>query len=264
MTVISSFGSTEQPQYLREYLASAATASGIRRVRAAGLALWDITGQLLDAGCGNGEVARELAALLPDSEVTALDHSADAIAEATRGHDGSQVRYEVGDIYTVPYADGHFDGVRTERVLQHLAEPDRAVAELARVLRPGGRMLLIDTDWDSLLVDGSPAGFNDRLRELFAEARRQMNAAGDPSSGRTLRRRMIQAGLTDVRVEPVTVAFTDIAEASLVLPLRREMIGAVIEDTPVTQAWFTDLDAAVADGTFLATLTMWVAAGAKA
>ncbi|GLY97550.1 hypothetical protein [Actinoplanes sp. NBRC 103695] len=57
MIAFSSFGSTEQPQYLREYLANAAGASGIRRVRPAGLALWETTGQLLDAGCGNGEVA---------------------------------------------------------------------------------------------------------------------------------------------------------------------------------------------------------------
>lgn len=262
MTAIS-FGNTEQPPLLREYLAGAATSTGIRRVRATGLALWDVTGQLLDAGCGNGEVARELVALLPDTEVTALDHSADAIAEATRLHDGGQVKYEVGDIYQLPYADGRFDGVRTERVLQHVAEPDRAVAELARVLRPGGRMLLIDTDWDSLLVDGSPADLNDRVRTLYAEARQRMNVAGDPTSGRTLRRRMIQAGLTDVRAEPVTVAFTDIAEASLVLPLSREILDVVVEDTSAVDAWFADLEVAVADGTFLATLTMWVAVGTR-
>ncbi|MFG1606101.1 methyltransferase domain-containing protein [Actinoplanes sp. NPDC049265] len=259
-----SFDSQEQPQYLRDYLAAAAGSTGVRNIRAAGLARWEVpwTGRLLDAGCGNGEVARELAGLMPDAEVTAVDFSADAIAEATRGHDGSRVKYEVGDLLDLPYEDGAFDGVRTERVVQHVADADRAIAELTRVLRPGGRMCMIDTDWDSLLVDGSPEGFNDRARTLV----NVLNASRPPhsmASGRALRRRMHQAGLTDLRAEPFAGVHTDLDQARQVLPLYRDspMTAAI---GPAFDDLMDDVEAAAADGTFLLTLTMWVVVGTRA
>jgi ubiquinone/menaquinone biosynthesis C-methylase UbiE len=258
-----SFNSQEQPQYLRDYLAGAAGSTGIRKIRATGLTMWGVPGgaRLLDAGCGNGEMARELAAVLPGAEVTAVDFSADAIAEATRGHDGSQVKYEVADIYDLPYEDGTFDGVRTERVLQHLTEPDRAITELARVLRPGGRMCMIDTDWESLLLDGSPAGLTEKMQAV----QDRMNSNRPPSSmssGRTLRRRMVQAGLTDVQAVPMAGVYANLEEARQVMPLYRDSPMAA----PLGPAFGTLLDAveqADADGTFLITLTMWVVVGTR-
>ncbi|MFI5842881.1 methyltransferase domain-containing protein [Catenuloplanes sp. NPDC051500] len=171
MSDISDFSGTVQTAAAHEYLTAAAASTGIRRVRETGLRMWGVGpgDRLLDAGCGNGEVARELAALLPGADVVALDHSADAVTAASKLDDGTPVTYQVGDVYSLPYPDGHFDGVRTERVLQHLDDPDRAVAELARVLRPGGRMCLIDTDWPSLLYDGSPENFHDRAIALLTD-----------------------------------------------------------------------------------------------
>jgi ubiquinone/menaquinone biosynthesis C-methylase UbiE len=268
MSEFMSYHGTEQPEYLRDYLSDAAGNSGIQLVRSTGMSRWGVDpgGRLLDAGSGNGEVARELSRLMPDAEVVAADHSENAIAEAERLHDGSRVKYEVGDVYDLPYAEGHFDGVRTERVLQHLTDPSRAVAELKRVLRPGGRMLLIDTDWDSLFLDGSPENFRDDavfwMRRLLGTVNQ-----GNPASGRTLRRLMIQAGLRDVHAEPVTMVFTDLAESNKVLPVRHEMVDPVLKSNPealeVATRWFTKLDQAVADGTFLIGLTLWVATATR-
>ncbi|MDP9793254.1 ubiquinone/menaquinone biosynthesis C-methylase UbiE [Catenuloplanes nepalensis] len=263
MDTISDFSGTTQTALLRDYLSLAAGSSAIQRVRAAGLAMWEVDGgRLLDVGSGNGEVARELSALLPEAEVTAVDHSADAVATASGLHDGSRVSYEVGDAYALPYPDGHFDGVRSERVLQHLAEPDRAVAEMARVLRPGGRLLLIDTEWQSFRVDGSPENFNEECLALLMEWQARARSVDSPPSGRTLRRRLVTAGLTDVRTEPVTLVFTDLAEAAPIMPIGAEMFAYVgMEDRAA--GWLADLERAVADGTFLVTLTIWVAAGTR-
>ena len=131
----------------------------IRRVRQVAREAMDVRpGQrLLDAGCGAGEEARELARLVgEDGEVTAIDLSAAFVAAAAERDGGSGVRYAVGDISGLDFPDGGFDGVRSERVLQHVADPDAAVAELVRVLRPGGRVCLVDTDWESFLTDGMP------------------------------------------------------------------------------------------------------------
>ncbi|MDR7275229.1 methyltransferase domain-containing protein [Catenuloplanes atrovinosus] len=264
MTSDSNFSGTAQPAHLRDYLTTAAGSSSIRWIRAAALGMWEVGdgGRLLDVGAGNGEVARELAGLLPGTEVTALDHSAEAIANASGLHDGSRVKYEVGNAYELPYPDGHFDGVRSERVLQHLADPDRAVAEMARVLRPGGRICLIDTDWDSLQFDGTPEGFHERGVALRREWLAQTRTVDIPPSGRTLRRRLVTAGLTGVRTEPVTMVFTDLTEARQIMPFSREMFAAI--GMPDSAAgWLGDLETADADGTFLVALTMWIAVGTR-
>nr|MDT0660361.1 methyltransferase domain-containing protein [Micromonospora sp. DSM 115978] len=234
----------------------------IRRVREVALAaLRPAPGQrLLEAGCGTGDVARRLAALVaPTGEVVALDSSAVTVATARRRHDGSAVRYLVGDVAALDLPDDAFDGVRCERVLQHVAEPERAVAELARVTRPGGRVCLIDTDWESLAVDGPPAPLVGTVREhLFGQVMRQHR-----DMGRTLRRRLVRAGLVAVTAIPTALYFDDPAAASAVLPMVNHEVGPQVGmiRADLRDRWFTEIDAATRRGDFLATLTLWVVTG---
>ena len=234
----------------------------IRRVHAVALAaLRPEPGQrLLEAGCGTGEVARQLAALVaPGGEVVAVDASATTVEVARRRHDGSAVRYAVGDVAALEFPDDAFDGVRCERVLQHLAEPDRAVAELARVTRPGGRVCLVDTDWESGAVDGVPQSLVATVREHLLT--RVIMHHSD--MGRTLRRRLLRAGLADVTAVPVALYFGDPDFAAPVLPMvdRRvpPEVGMIPEE--LRQDWFDEVEAAGERGDFLATVTIWVATG---
>jgi SAM-dependent methyltransferase len=256
----------DMPPHLRglllDALARMATTPQIRRVReVASAALDPRPGErLLDAGCGVGEVARELAAAVaPGGSVVAVDASAPIVAAAEAGHDGSAVRYEVADVLALPFADGEFDAVRTERVLQHVSDPDAAVAELTRVTRPGGRVCLVDTDWESLAVDGLPADLVEQVVAAF-RARDQLH---HQSMGRTLRRRLVRAGLDDVRAEPVPLLFTAAGGSDRVLPLFNREIPPEAHLVPaeLRDPWFDAVDAAVASGEFLAVLTMWVAVG---
>ncbi|MFI9219413.1 methyltransferase domain-containing protein [Streptomyces werraensis] len=90
-------------------------------------------------------------AFIPRPKVSAAHHG--RLRRVVR-HDGTPVDYAVGDISSLDAPDGHYDGVRCERVLQHLPEPDAAIRELIRVTRPGGRVCVIDTDWPSCAWDG--------------------------------------------------------------------------------------------------------------
>ena len=234
----------------------------IQRVRdTARAALAPAAGQhLLDAGGGSGDVARRLAADVgPDGDVLALDYSAVTIEAARRRHDGSPVRYVTGDVSALDLPDDAFDGVWCERVLQHVADPDGAIAELIRVTRPGGRVCLIDTDWESLAFDGPPA---DRAREVRAHML-AMFTATQRDMGRTLRRRMLSAGLTGVRAVPVTLCFDTPESAGVVLPMVNPMVPAETEMWPdgTRSDWLAEVEQAGRRGDFLAVLTIWVAVG---
>lgn len=111
--------------------------------------------RLLDVGCGLGDAARALAADLgPAGEVVGLDASTAMLATARAGWDAlCPARFALGDAQALDVPSGSFDAARSERVLQWLPDPQSAVTELARVLRAGGRVSLIDTDWGSLRLD---------------------------------------------------------------------------------------------------------------
>jgi SAM-dependent methyltransferase len=234
----------------------------IRRVRRIALeALRPAPGsRLLDAGSGGGDVARWLAAEAgPDGEVIAMDYSAAITAAAIQRHDGSNVRYTTGDVSAIDLPSDSVDGAWCERVLQHVDDADVAIAELIRVTRSGGRVCLVDTDWASLAFDGVPA----RLAEPVIANMHGRLTPRQLDMGRTLRRRLVTAGLREVSATPVTCLFGDPASAAVVLPMVNPMLPAEVWMTPpgVREEWLAEVDAAGARGDFLAVLTIWVVTG---
>lgn len=234
----------------------------IRRVRhTAWEALRPAPGQrLLDAGCGTGDVARELAAAVaPGGAVVALDRSEATLAAARERHQGGEISYVAGDIGALDLADESFDGVWCERVLQHVDDPGRAIAELARVTRTGGRVCLIDTDWTSLAFDGVDSALASAVIE---HARGPLTPVQD-DLGRTLRRRLLDHGLCDVTATPVTCYFPDPASAAVVLPMINAGVPEETWKAPagLRAAWLDQVRAAGERGDFLAVLTIWVVCG---
>jgi ubiquinone/menaquinone biosynthesis C-methylase UbiE len=196
------------------------------------------------------------------ADVVALDHSATTVAAAAARDDGGSVQYVRGDVSALDFPDASFDAVRCERVLQHVDDPDRAIVELGRVTRPGGRVCLVDTDWESIAVDGLPADLVDAARAHLA-ARQVRHHIG---MGRTLRRRLVQAGLHDVTAIPVVCLFTKAAQAGQVLPMFNKEVPPEADMFPpgMRDAWFAAVDSADERDEFLAVITIWVARGTRA
>jgi ubiquinone/menaquinone biosynthesis C-methylase UbiE len=94
--------------------------------------------RVLDAGCGTGAIARAVCALEPDAEIAMLDRSP---AMLSRAADVPGIRH-LGSVLELPFADGSFDVVVAAWVLETLPDRERALAELLRVLTPGGTLLL--------------------------------------------------------------------------------------------------------------------------
>ena len=95
----------------------------------------------LDSGCGTGALAFALAPLV--AEVVGVDVREDYL-EAARAAAPANVRFDVGDAQKLPFGYGMFDLAGSHRVLHHVRRPELAVSELARVTRPGGRILVVD------------------------------------------------------------------------------------------------------------------------
>ncbi len=102
----------------------------------------------LDAGCGTGFLSFELAAR--GHRVTGVDFAPAMLAEARRKavERGVSIRFEAGDAEQLPFASGGFDLVVSRHVLWTLPHPEAAIDDWIRVLRPGGRLAVIDGQFD--------------------------------------------------------------------------------------------------------------------
>ena len=105
-------------------------------------------GCVVDVGCGTGTAARELASRV--DRVVGVDAS-QAMIEVARIRSGERpdLRFVVGDALSLPLDDASVGGYRAERLFQHLADHAAALSEARRVLRPRGRIAVIDQDWDT-------------------------------------------------------------------------------------------------------------------
>jgi SAM-dependent methyltransferase len=107
-------------------------------------------GSCLDVGCGNGPELANLARIVGSSgRVVGLDRSS-ALIEAARVRGLAEldpIELVVGDACSLPFADAQFDACRADRTLQHLAAPDAALAEMSRVTRAGGRVVVTESRW---------------------------------------------------------------------------------------------------------------------
>jgi SAM-dependent methyltransferase len=135
-------------------------------------------GRYLEIGCGTGADAVALADRF-GVEVTGVDRSRTMVAEARRRGVETAV---AADAHQLPFASGSFDGAWADRTFQHLADPPAALAELARVVRPGGRVVVADPDYGTQSVAGPDPALAARVLAFHCEAIRNGRLASGMAS----------------------------------------------------------------------------------
>ena len=168
---------------------------------------------LLDVGCGPASITADLAERVAPGRVVALDAADGALeaARATLSERGLSEQVEVtsGDVMALPFEDASFDVVHAHQVLQHLADPVGALAEMRRVTRPGGIVAVRDAVYSAMTWFPEPAGMEQWRSVYMATARAN---GGEPDAGSRLLSWARAAGFTDVTASASTWCYATPAD----------------------------------------------------
>ena len=168
---------------------------------------------LLDVGCGPASITADLAERVAPGRVVALDAAAGALeaARATLRERGLSEQVEVtsGDVMALPFEDASFDVVHAHQVLQHLADPVGALAEMRRVTRPGGIVAVRDAVYSAMTWFPVPAGMEQWRSVYMATARAN---GGEPDAGSRLLSWARAAGFADVSASASTWCYATPAD----------------------------------------------------
>jgi ubiquinone/menaquinone biosynthesis C-methylase UbiE len=208
---------------------------------------------VVDIGCGPGtDLGRLAEAVAPGGSVIGVDREPSVLAEARRRHTGTAgVEVRAGDIHDLPFGDGSVDRVRLDRLLQHVRDPQAAIGEVHRVLRPGGLFGMAEADWDTLAVA------DDDVATGRAFARFVAGRVRNATVGRELPRLCGRSGFRVRSVEPVPVLFRDFGTADRILGLRRNAERAV-EAGVLLEAVAADWLSRLAAGPLMAGFTFYL------
>ena len=214
--------------------------------------------RVLEVGCGSGVVLREVARkVAPSGAAVGLDISPAMLEVARRLAAqeglGGLVELREGDACALPFGHSEFDAVLAVTTLVHVPEVERAIAELVRVVRPGGRVGVFDRDNDSYIISHPDRGLTRRIVAAGAE-----HTTLNPWIGRQLPARFTAAGLRDVRVRgfvsleqnPAGFYATNAGERWADVAMQ---VGAITDAE--RQQWTEQLRAVQAAGGFMAGLT---------
>jgi SAM-dependent methyltransferase len=211
----------------------------------------------LEVGGGTGDDARAIVAQ-SGATVVMLDSSKTMVGEARRR---GLPTATVGDATSLPFPDSSFDGCWADRTFQHLTDPHQGLAELVRVARSGGRIVLADPDYDTQVVE-----VEDQLL-----ARRVLRWRADHClRNGTIAHRMagmfVQAGLQQIELDAMTLLVRDHTAVQNVMGLRDwATIGHATGILSADDAarWPLVIDQAIATGRFFYAVTFFVTSGCK-
>ena len=168
---------------------------------------------LLDVGCGPASITADLAERVAPGRVVGLDAAAGALeaARATLSERGLSEQVEVtsGDVMALPFEDASFDVVHAHQVLQHLADPVGALAEMRRVTRPGGIVAVRDAVYSAMTWFPEPAGM-ERWRSVYMATARANG--GEPDAGSRLLSWARAAGFADASASASTWCYATPAD----------------------------------------------------
>jgi ubiquinone/menaquinone biosynthesis C-methylase UbiE len=228
---------------------------GAARLRARSYELLQLTpgATVVDVGCGTGRAVAELA----EQGASAIGVDPDPAMLAAAHARFPDIDVRAADAADLPLADGQARGYRADKVYHVLPDPHAALTEARRVLAPGGRIVLLGQDWDTLVIDSDQPELTRRIVHARADT------LPHPRIARAYRNLLLDAGFHDVDMEAHTAVFTD----TTMLPIltghataAREA-GAISDDQ--AENWVSEQARRGRDGRLLVAIPMFLASATR-
>ena len=198
------------------------------------------TYRVLDVGSGPGHQAFDMSSVVGTTgRVEGVDSAESAIEIARRRcSELGNVSFQLGEASKLPFDAAAFDAVMSSQVFEYLDDVSGALAEMFRVLKSGGRVVIHDTDWGAALWHSSDPDRMARIMEIFD------GHLADPHLPQSLGRKLADAGFKNVRAEAIVQVETDYDPSSVSAILMKFVVGYIVSQG-VSQsdadAWMDDL-----------------------
>jgi ubiquinone/menaquinone biosynthesis C-methylase UbiE len=255
-----------QHQFLIKFLEDVSTYPPVAEGFDAQLKFLDIKpgDHILDVGCGIGIQALAMAKLTgPSGRVVGTDLSNMMIEIARARTAGSDLPHEflIADAIAQPFADESFNCVRTERVLMYLKDPQAALIEFKRVLKPGGRVVVFDFDWDAVVIAHRDKTLTRRIVRYAADSFPNGRIGAD------LFRHLRNTGFKDLRMMPSAYGGNTAVTQSLTKRIYEGILQTGISNNIFTQTeiadWWKAFDEDASEGDLFVSFQGFITSGMK-
>lgn len=219
---------------------------------------------LLDVGCGTGDDVIALAAIVGSSgKVVGVDKNPTMIAEGWKRQNalGLSVEFQLADSHKLPFPENHFDGCRSDRAVQHMDDPTKAVSEMRRVVRENGIVAISEPDWDTLLIDLDNKDLVRKLIHFITD-----NIVRHGWIGRQLPRIFKEVGLKNISVSADSLLINDLSLAEKIYGFKRHSLTGLQQKFFTQQEieeLFKKLDEAERNGQFFCSAQGFMVTGSK-
>ncbi len=196
--------------------------------------------RVLDVGSGPGHQAFDMSSVVgATGRIDGVD-SAESAVETSRRRcsELGNVSFQFGEASKLPFDDATFDAVMSSQVFEYLDDVASGLAQMFRVLKSGGRVLIHDTDWGAALWHSSDPGLMARIMKIWD------GHLADPHLPQSLGRKLADAGFKNVRAEAIVQVETNYDPSSVSATLMKFVIGYVVSQgvsQSEVNAWADDL-----------------------
>ena len=198
--------------------------------------------QILDVGCGVGFLSYEIALLTGDSgKVCGIDKNADMIRHANKRCERLRnTEFSEANANDLPFTEESFDAACCTQVLLYVNDVDEVLSGIKRILKPAGRIIIVETDWRGVVINSDYDSFT---RKIFSSWDATVPSPNLPVSLGSL---LVNNGFCNIDVEPIPILNTEYTPNNFSHGMMKWITKNALKKGVITkeqsQKWLDDLD----------------------